>query len=128
MSLQGGVSSARQMLPMIELFLGAHCRAYTLFGTRSRERDGYVQAGLQHFIELPLPPEEAAAWLTQPTATEAAWDKVAELLLDFIEFLGRQSLAAPQEPHTLAKRYVHDSRPTPPPARLSDGQRRRGRG
>lgn len=127
-SFADGVEEAAEMLPLIELFLASHTRAKNLFGRRSRARDGVLQAALEHFTALSRPPTNGA-WLAPPTSVPASWEKVAEILLDYIAWLGAldESAGADRSAATLASGYVSSARPQPPPQRLAhaDGPRRR---
>lgn len=124
LSLRTDVSDAAHMLTIIDLFLATHTRARNLFGRRNKARDGHVRDGLKEFASLVEPPSQAIAWLMQPTSVEYAWEKVAELLLDFLAFAAR----APKMPiEKLVDAYVASDRPQPPPPILavSAAERRR---
>lgn len=120
------VPGAAGLLPMVELFLASHQRAKNLFGRRNKARDQLVASGLAHFAALPRPPEEAAAWFETPTAAPFAFEKLAEILLDYVAFLGSDpALRRLPDDDARAARYVQSSRPQPPPARLARDDRRR---
>ena len=126
-SLARDVPEAAAMLPMVELFVATHTRARTLFGTRNKARDVHVEAGLALFCELPAPPVHAVAWMTDPTAAPFSWDKVAELILDYLAWMSRQPEATRRGPSAeLASGYLRSGRPQPPPQVLQRaGERRR---
>ncbi len=115
--------SARDMLPLVELFLAAHLRARNDLGRKNGARDALLESGLAGFARLPEPPRDTVvAWLTEPTATPWAWEKVAELLLDFLAFLGTDARLRGDEADdaaALAQDYARSTRPQPPPARLA---------
>lgn len=123
------VPEAQELLPLAELFLAAHMRSRNLFGRPNRDRLARLESGLEYFTALERPPSDLIAWLQSPTATSYAWDKVAEILLDYIAFLGaHEKTSAPQTPNACAVGYVFSERPQPPPPRLlEEGQGRRRR-
>lgn len=132
LSLADHARGARALLPLAELFLAAHTRAKNLFGRRNRGRDQLLLAGLAHFTELAVPPADMITWMTPPTATPHAWDKVAEVLLDYVAFLGSLppgSAPASMPSSGFAEAYLASGRPQPPPPRLmpEDTTRRRRR-
>lgn len=126
-SLSAHVPEARELLPIIHLFLAAHQRARNLFGRRNKKRDQELRAGLEAFAALPQPPPTGAPWVVPPTAPVHAWEKIAELLLDYLGFLAVEAReAGSAAPDVLAEAYIASSRAQPPPALLSpDGKRRR---
>ena len=124
------VPEAKELLPLADLFLAGHMRARNLFGRPNRERLAKLESGLEHFTALDKPPSDLISWLLSPTATAYAWDKVAEILLDYIAFLGhiKDSANAPRNPNACAVSYVFSDRTQPPPPRLlEEGQERRRR-
>lgn len=127
-SLHKDVPAAHEMLPVISLFLACHTRARNIFGKRNKQRDAHLQEGLELFSLLDRPPEEATAWLMEPTAAPFAWEKVAEMLLDYVAFLGRlpkaERLAGAE--HTV-RWYLQSNRPQPPPTVLAKDARERRR-
>ncbi len=129
-SLRTSVRGAEAMLPLTELFLATNLRATNLFGRRNRARDRILKDGLEHFSALTLPPADMVSWLTAPTASEHAWEKVAELMLDYVSFLftvSKKQLKG-TDATALADAYVRAPRPQPPEARLKkkvEGRRRR---
>lgn len=126
-SYADAVPEAAGLLPLVELFLASHTRARNLFGRRSRARDATVIAALEHFTALEHPPEHGA-WLEPPTSTHASWEKVAEILLDYIAWLGTVDSPERMTPAELAHAYVEANRPQPPPPRLArEGAPRRRR-
>lgn len=128
LSFQDGVTHARHLLPIIELFVATHTRARTLLGTRNRTRDAHVQRGLEGFFSLTEPPQDTASWLLTPSAAPFAWEKVAELLLDFMTYwasLPRNRKVLPMG--ELAQAYVDAGRPQPPPPILAQDPRVRRR-
>jgi hypothetical protein len=129
-SLAAHVPEARELLPIVDLFLAAHTRAKNLFGRRNKRRDTQLREGLAAFASLDAPPASAAPWLEPPTGPTHAWEKVAELLLDYAAFLVEridEQAGPPYGAEGLADEYVASPRPQPPPTRLSDGGRRRRR-
>lgn len=130
LSFADGVSEAAEMLPLIDLFLAGHTRAKNLFGRKSKARDASLRAALERFAALPRPPD-TGAWLVPPTSHPRSWEKVGEILLDYIAFLGTIDAGAVEReslsPAGLASMYVDADRPQPPPPRLApeDGPRRR---
>jgi hypothetical protein len=128
-SLSEGVPEAAAMLPVLDLFLAAHTRAKNLFGRRNRQREASLEAGLAGLTALPEPPQSAAAWLVPPSSGPHAWEKVGEILLDYLSYLGERLEAGDRETsaEALAKDYATSARPQPPPAVLSDGSARRRR-
>lgn len=126
-SYAAAVPDAAALLPLVELFLASHTRAKNLFGRRSRARDATLAAALHHFTALERPPENGA-WLEPPTSTPASWEKVAEILLDYIAWLGTVEHPQQLTPAQLAAAYVNADRPQPPPPRLArEGAPRRRR-
>ncbi|MEW5855536.1 MAG: hypothetical protein AB2A00_42575 [Myxococcota bacterium] len=125
LSLAEHVGQARSMLPLVELFLASHMRARNFFGTRNKAREALLKAGLEHFTALPTPDlMDCAGWLSEPYAAPFAWEKVAELLLDYVAFVG----SLPRLPDVgLAEAYLAASRPQPPIPRLAEGHERRRR-
>jgi hypothetical protein len=118
----------RGMLPIIELFLGTHTRARTMLGTRNRKRDAHVLNGLTALLALPEPPSEAVAWLQYPSAAPFAWEKVAELVLDYLGyFLTLPPDAQREGLGAHVKAYIHSGRPQPPPPFLSPDPKERRR-
>jgi hypothetical protein len=122
------VPAAAELLPLIELFLASHQRAKNLFGRRNKARDQLMVAGLAHFTALTAPPVTGGAWFDPPTAGPFAFEKLAEILLDYVAFLG--SLPAKSAPIDMpvqgfADAYAVAERPQPPPARLAKDDRRR---
>jgi hypothetical protein len=129
-SLAGHVAHAHEMLPLVELFLAAHTRARNFFGRPNQARAQTLQEGLAHFADLPHPPAEAACWMVPPYAPDTTWPKVAELLLDYVAFLGSTGRGAAPRPATseaLAQAYATSKRPQPPPTRLAPSGRERRR-
>lgn len=125
-SFASHVDDARAILPVVELFLASQTRAKNLFGRRNPARDAVLEAGLARFTALKEPPCEAFAWLQPPTGGTHAWDKVAEILLDYVAFLGRALPPEDAAAEEIARAYVAADRPQPPPAVLAeDGARRR---
>jgi hypothetical protein len=128
-SLADLVPAARRMLPLAELFLASHLRAKNLFGRKNKERQALIRSGLGRFVELGGPPIQEVTWLLPPTATANAWPKVAEVILDFIAFLGRlppQEGYATMPGEAFGDAYLAANRPQPPPPRLAKkGERRR---
>lgn len=118
-SYADAVPEAAELLPLVELFLASHMRAKNLFGRRSRARDATLAAALEHFTALERPPEHGA-WLEPPTSTPASWEKVAEIVLDYISWLGSIEGAERMTPAQLASAYVNADRPQPPPPRLAE--------
>jgi hypothetical protein len=131
LSHQEHARGARSLLPLTELFLASHIRAKNLFGRRNKGRDHVLRSGLAHFTDLASPPGDMIAWLSSPTAVPHAWEKVAEILLDYIAFLGSlpPGSAPPQMPaEGFADAYLAAERPQPPPPRLlPEGSTRRRR-
>jgi hypothetical protein len=131
LSHQEHARGARSLLPLTELFLASHIRAKNLFGRRNKGRDHVLRSGLTHFTELASPPGDMMAWLSPPTAVPHAWEKVAEILLDYIAFLGSLppgSAPARMPAEGFADAYLAAERPQPPPARLlPEGSTRRRR-
>jgi hypothetical protein len=123
------VGVAAELDALIELHIAAHSRGTSLLGRRNKERDRALQGGLERFAALPEPPALAALWLDPteiPLAPVGAWPKVAEILLDYISFLG--SLEPATAPPSLPQAYVKASRSkNPPPRLLTDGAERRRR-
>jgi len=122
------VREAAELLPLAELFLASHQRAKNLFGRRNKSREKLLIAGLAHFTALDSPPTTGGAWFEPPTAAPFAFEKLAEILLDYIAFLG--SLPPRSAPHDMpmqgfADAYAAADRPQPPPARLATENRRR---
>lgn len=129
-SLGDMVRSAREMQPMVHIFLASSLRAKNLFGRRNRTRDRHLELGLAAFANLDMPCDEAVTWLLPPTASPHAWTKVAEHLLDFIAFLGSlpEGGAKDADAAALARAYLESHRPQPAPQRLlRDGENRRRR-
>jgi hypothetical protein len=132
LSFRGSVRHAQDMLPVIELFRAVHMRSKNLFGRTNQARAVTLQDGLSSFAALEAPPLDVIDWLLPPTATLHAWEKVAEILLDFVAFLGSLPAGSlPDDeswPDRLAYAYLNSKRPQPPPDVLSHapGQRRRG--
>lgn len=119
-SYADAVPEAAEMLPLVELFLASHTRAKNLFGRRSRTRDALLAAALEHFTALDRPPA-SGAWFTPPTSTPASWEKLAEILLDYISWLGSldEQNRSQMSPAALATAYTNADRPQPPPPRLA---------
>jgi hypothetical protein len=128
-SVKEAVPEAEAMLPLAELFLAAHMRSKNLFGRANQERLTVLESGLTHFTELSGPPDEFVSWLTHPTATKFSWDKVAELLLDYIEYLGSDAQGETTgDPISCASGYIFAGRAQPPaPRLLEEGRERRRR-
>lgn len=128
LSLSHDVREAAEILPLLDLFLAAHTRARTLFGSRNRKRDEHLERGLGSFCALPGPPAVAVAWLMDPTAAPFSWEKVAELLLDYLAFFGHQPRALRTGPIPWAVNgYLRSNRPQPPPTVLGGDARERRR-
>jgi hypothetical protein len=145
-SFSDKVGIAAELDPMLELFLAAHTRGTGFLGRRNKERDRWLHSGLTRFAALAAPPAEASVWLDPteiPLAPAAAWPKVAEILLDYLAFLGGlappghdvggggaavlgpSTATAPPDP---AAAYVAAPRSkAPPPRVLCDGEGRRRR-
>ena len=125
------VKHAGDMLPIIEMFRASHMRSTNLFGRPNQARLVSVQDGLSAFATLKSPPEDVVSWLSAPTAVPYAWDKVAELLLDFIAHLGSLEPGSLSDAadinEAIALSYIQARRPQPPPDRLNikPGARRR---
>lgn len=132
-SLARDVPGAKRMVPMVELYMASHLRARNVFGQPNPMRDALMRQGLAHFTALEGPPSEAAAWMTEPTAEPYAWEKTAELLLDYCAHLAHrvyeraQTGAGPIAHDRLAHDYVAAGRPQPPPQVLAPGGERRRR-
>lgn len=128
-SLGDRVPEANEMLPVLDLFLAAHTRARNLFGRKNRQREAHLEAGLARFAALERPPDVAVTWLLPPTSSPPAWEKVAEVLLDYVAFLGERAEGGEGggSPQALAKAYLASSRPQPPPPVLAQGASRRRR-
>ncbi|MCP4501713.1 MAG: hypothetical protein GY822_17270 [Deltaproteobacteria bacterium] len=130
-SLEAPVERARHLLALTDLFFASHLRAKNLFGKRNRERDRYLEDGLERFAKMETPPDDVVSWLSPPTAGESAWPKVAEILLDYCAHLGSQD--SQMLPHgggdeaALAKSYIVSKRQQPPPAVLDTKKQKGGR-
>ncbi len=134
-SFASAVPIAAELQALSALFLASHMRAKGLFGRRNKQRDRLLLEGLEAFSLLPAPPVEAAAWFAAgdvPGAAPFAWEKMAEVILDFVAFTGKavdEGLDPTQAGFVVnvIDGYVKDARSTKPPPVLAatPAQRRR---
>jgi hypothetical protein len=135
------VPVAGEMLALTQLYLATHTRAVGLFGRRNKRRDRALIEGLTTFLALPQPPSQAAAWFVtasdMPGAEPFAWDKIAELLLDVVSFVGTHTDDDPRAPRdtrsadawaaAVADAYAGDQRSVKVAPVLAEGRERRRR-
>ena len=91
-SFAAAVPVAAELHAITALFLASHTRAKGLFGRRNKQRDRLLSEALEAFLRLPEPPAAAAGWFAAsdvPGAEPFAWEKMAEVLIDFAGFAGK---------------------------------------
>lgn len=118
------VSLARGLTCLGNLFLAVHLRRQRLFGRPNRRRQEALRAGLLNLpSDDPLPLIEAAQLFEEEGASVVErFQKVSELLLDYLAFCARSQLD-PLGPAAV-EAYVAADR-TPPPLMLQGDPRRR---
>jgi hypothetical protein len=131
-SFAASVPVARQMQALTGLFLATHTRALGLFGRRNKRRDAALKDALLTFCNLDAPPGDVAAWFVPGGdvvgAVPHAWEKMAEVLLDFAGFVGNACEGGEGAVNVgdLVSAYLADGRSArPPPVLAAAGQRRR---
>lgn len=131
-SFAASVPVARQMQAVTGLFLATHTRALGLFGRRNKRRDAALKDALLTFCHLDAPPGDVAAWFVPGGdvvgAVPHAWEKMAEVLIDFAGFVGNacEGGAGAVNLDELVASYVADARSARvPPVLAAPGQRRR---
>lgn len=119
------VPTARGMASLGHLFLATHLRMKTLFGKRNARRAAAVRAGL---LRIPADREAmaqaAAVFELEGGSAMVAFEKVLELLIDYLAFCNRQQL----DPRAAATvdAYIEAERSPPPVLLTGDNRRRRG--
>lgn len=118
------VPLARGLGSLGNLFLATHLRKHRLFGKPNRRRQEALRAGLLNLpADDPQPLVEAAALFEEEgSAVVARFQKVSELLLDYLAYCARFQLD-PLGPAAVDA-YVSADR-TPPPLLLQGDPRRR---
>jgi hypothetical protein len=115
--------SARGLQSLGRLFLGTQLRRTTLFGKPNARRQSAVKAGL---LGLPKDVEAlafgAGVFENEGPAVVEAFQKVSELLLDFLAFCAGEKLD-PHEASTV-ERYVALNRQVPTVLKTGGGRRR----
>lgn len=134
-SWSANVPMAAELQALNALFVATHTRALGLFGRRNKKRDAALREALLAFVNLPSPPSSTAAWFIPggdvPGAVPYAWDKMAELLLDFAGHVGRSVEdganvdAADFVEFTVDDYLKQPSSSSVPPVLAPPGQRRR---
>lgn len=90
-SFAGRSAYAAGMLAVTGLYVASHTRARGLFMRRNKRRDRALIDGVEAFLALKAPPAEPAAWFEGGDLAGAepfAWDKMAEVLLELVAFVG----------------------------------------
>jgi len=119
------VGTARGMACLGQLFVATHLRMKTLFGKRNARRASAVRAGLSHLPADSLALEQAAAvFELEGGAALVAFEKVIELLLDYVAFC-HQHRGDPRAAATIDA-YVEAERMPPPVLLTGESRRRRG--
>ena len=120
------------MQALTGLFLATHTRALGLFGRRNKRRDAALKDALLTFCNPDAPPGDVAAWFVPGGdvvgAVPHAWEKMAEVLLDFAGFVGNACEGGEGAVNVgdLVSAYLADGRSArPPPVLAAAGQRRR---
>ena len=139
-SFAGRSAYAAGMLAMTELFLASHTRTHGLFMRRNKKRDRALVDGVEAFLALQVPPAEPAAWFEGGDLAGAeplAWEKMAEVLLELVRFVGHDvqqhpgrygaALGVEAWARGVAEAFARDPASASIPARLKDveGERRR---
>jgi hypothetical protein len=123
------------------LYTATHTRSLGLFGRRNRRRDRALADGLAALMALPAPPTTGMAWFEStdlPGASPGAWPKMAEVLLEFMSFVGHDADVHPERygawltqkewASVVAEAFVAEPRSSKiPPRLLQDGGSRRRR-
>jgi hypothetical protein len=134
-SWSSSVPMAAELQALNALFVATHTRALGLVGRRNQKRDAALREALVAFVNLPSPPAFTAAWFIPggdvPGAVPYAWDKMAELLIDFAGHVGRSVEAganvdaADFVEFTVDDYVKQPSSSSVPPLLAPPGQRRR---
>ncbi len=134
-SWSSSVPMAAELQALNALFVATHTRALGLFGRRNKKRDASLREALVAFVNLPSPPSSTAAWFIPggdvQGAVPYAWDKMAELLIDFAGHVGRSvEEGADVDAADFVELTVDDylkqaSSSSVPPVLAPPGQRRR---
>lgn len=139
LSFAGRHAYAAGLLAMTDLYVASHTRTHGLFLRRNKKRDRALEDGVAAFLRLTSPPEQPAAWFEGSDIAGAeplAWEKMAEVLLELVRFVGvdvqdhpgRYAAALPSSSWAegVAAAFVDDACSASIPPRLQDsGDRRR---
>jgi hypothetical protein len=119
------VPPAAGMASLGQLFLATHLRARTFFGKVNPRRRAALREGLRALPADAMPAAMAAAAFELAGGhTRLGFEKVLELLLDFLAFCRKQRL----EPRSAAAVTAYiDAEREPPPVLLNAGSQRRRR-
>ncbi|MDP2339373.1 MAG: hypothetical protein Q8O67_00335 [Deltaproteobacteria bacterium] len=128
LSFASSVPVAAELHALSALFLASHMRSKGLFGRRNKQRDRLVVEALEAFVRLPAPPTEAAGWFAAGDirgSAPFAWEKMAEVLIDFVGFTGKAIEDGALDPslsgfvENVVDGYIKDARSAKVPALLA---------
>ncbi|OGQ87423.1 MAG: hypothetical protein A2289_15225 [Deltaproteobacteria bacterium RIFOXYA12_FULL_58_15] len=99
-SLQGLIPMARGFRSLVLLFYGSHMRSKSLFGAINKRKEGLLRDGIEEFIHSGPQMWEIAGVLNQLHSPPTVWEKISELLIDYLQWIAvspKEAAAGPKE-------------------------------
>ncbi len=93
-SLQDLLPIARGYRALVLLFFGTHQRSKSLFGALNERKQALLRDGLGEFIRSGPEVWNIAGVVGPMHAAEDVWDKIADLVLDYLRWLATEPAAA----------------------------------